>query len=242
MCSNRHKLYEFFLELKYMPVKRIVCLANSRKLLNRCVAGVELVNGGFGRWIRPVTARPAGEITYQEQMCTNGTASELLDILEIDFGADVPNGHQSENVLITVGRSWVKAGRLQSIDDLAPILHCGQEPLWPHTRSTKIGCNDEISANDLPCLESSLALIRPTNATVRVLHPFKAGGKLDVRVRFEWGGEQNDLMLTDVQKEAIYQDIGVGEYNLNNPTMCVSIGEIFELRRAAYKLVVGLMG
>ena len=38
-------------------VKRIVCLANSRKRGGRCVAGKELLaDGRAGGWIRPVSA------------------------------------------------------------------------------------------------------------------------------------------------------------------------------------------
>ncbi|MGH7707024.1 MAG: dual OB domain-containing protein, partial [Vulcanimicrobiaceae bacterium] len=36
-------------------LKRIVCLANSRKLQGRCVAGRELQKNGPGAWIRPVS-------------------------------------------------------------------------------------------------------------------------------------------------------------------------------------------
>ena len=224
-----------------MVVRRIVCLANSYKHGGRCVAGVELLNDRFGRWIRPVTDRPARAISGPEQTCTDGTASELLDILDIDFGTDFPEEHQSENVLIAPDRKWKKAGKL-SLADLEPILHGGHEPLWPHTESTRIGCSDKISADNLPRIESSLALIRPTNALVRVFQSqYKEKGKLDVRVRFEWGGEQNDLKLTDLQKSAAYQAGGVGVYDLKNPIMCVSIGEIFRPQEAAYKLVAGLI-
>jgi hypothetical protein len=38
-------------------VKRIVCLANSRKMSGRCLAGRELINGLPGGWVRPVSAR-----------------------------------------------------------------------------------------------------------------------------------------------------------------------------------------
>ena len=41
-----------------MPtVKRIVCLANSRKLHGRCVAGREWDGDRVGPWLRPVSAR-----------------------------------------------------------------------------------------------------------------------------------------------------------------------------------------
>ncbi|WP_419940789.1 dual OB domain-containing protein [Candidatus Palauibacter sp.] len=40
-----------------MPIKRIVCLANSRTLHGRCVAGPEF-GSNPPSWIQPVSARP----------------------------------------------------------------------------------------------------------------------------------------------------------------------------------------
>ena len=224
-----------------MAVRRIVCLANSYKNGGRCIAGIELLNGGFGPWIRPVSDRPARAISAIEQTCTNGTSSGLLDILDIDFGAPLPEAYQSENVLINPGASWVKSGHLPAAA-LAPAIHPGHAPLWPRTESTYNGHNDKISTANLPHIGTSLSLVQPATATVRVFQsPFKEAGKLDVRVQFLWAGQQNDLKLTDPQKLAVYQATGVGNYNLNNPTMCVSIGEIFLPQNAAYKLVAGLI-
>ena len=43
-------------------VKRIVCLANSRKMHGRCVAGREWRDGLAGQWIRPVSNREQQEV------------------------------------------------------------------------------------------------------------------------------------------------------------------------------------
>ncbi|WP_404990043.1 dual OB domain-containing protein [Burkholderia cenocepacia] len=38
-----------------METKRIICLANSRKRAEHCVAGIEVLRGGrLGGWIRPI--------------------------------------------------------------------------------------------------------------------------------------------------------------------------------------------
>jgi len=42
-----------------MPILRLVCLANSRKLGGRCVACLRLVGGG---WVRPVSSFSDGTL------------------------------------------------------------------------------------------------------------------------------------------------------------------------------------
>lgn len=224
-----------------MATRRIICLANSYKNGGRCVAGIEIVNNQFGPWIRPVSNRPARAINIAEHTCADGTPCKPLDILDIDFGQPVPEGYQSENVFITPNVSWVKAGQA-AIDWLTPVLDAGQGPLWPHTESTANGENDKISTANLPQIGTSLSLVQPANATVRVFQNyFREEGKLDVRVQFSWGGQDNDLKLTDPVKLAVYQAAGVGNYNVVNPTMCISIGEVFAAQNEAYKLVAGLI-
>lgn len=62
-----------------------------------------------------------------------------------------------------------------------------------------------------------------------------------MRVRFDWGGEANDLKLTDPVKLNFYQAAGIGNYAVENPMMCISIGEVFAAQNEAYKLVAGLI-
>ena len=65
-------------------VKRIVCLANSRKFGGRCVAGKEInPNGTLGVWVRPVTNQGNGEVTNWECQYPDGTEPKVLDVLDI---------------------------------------------------------------------------------------------------------------------------------------------------------------
>jgi hypothetical protein len=104
---------------------QLICLANSWKHQDRCIAGIE---PSTGQWIRPVSDLFDGRIpTYQALI--DGEEIELLDIIEIPLADTGPDfGFASENRLILPGE-WKKVGRVQ-ITDLsnyghasAPILH-----------------------------------------------------------------------------------------------------------------------
>src|ERR1035438_2085128 len=74
-----------------MPeTKDIVCLANSRKHSGRCVAGKEVLADGYGKWIRPVSARPSAEISEEERRYENGVLARVLDIIRIPIIGATP--------------------------------------------------------------------------------------------------------------------------------------------------------
>ncbi len=90
---------------------QIICLANSKKYGDRCIAGIEL---STGKWIRPVTNLEYGQVP--KEMCLiDGEEPKLLDILEIPL-IDTCPGYEFENRLIVHGK-WQKLGQA-SISDL----------------------------------------------------------------------------------------------------------------------------
>lgn len=80
--------------------KTILCLANSRKLSGRCIAGKEKLRRGYGEWIRPVSARPSEEISEEERRYENGQSAQILDVISVPMREPRPGAHQTENHLI----------------------------------------------------------------------------------------------------------------------------------------------
>lgn len=99
-----------------MPsLKRIICLANSEKLRERCIAGIDL---DTGKWVRPVCDKlyPEDGRVPESIRLVEGREPELLDILEIplsDSGNDFD--FECENLSILT-REWKCLGRVQPTD------------------------------------------------------------------------------------------------------------------------------
>src|ERR1700742_4747290 len=87
-------------------VKRIICLANSRKISGRCIAGKEIAGKGFGGWIRPVSNRLTGELSEYDRHYENGVDPKLLDVIDIQMTQHAPHGFQTENHVIDERAYW----------------------------------------------------------------------------------------------------------------------------------------
>ncbi len=84
---------------------RIVCLPNSFKKGERCIAGIDL---GTNRWVRPIGQGDEGAIGRERLM--DGEEPQLLDIIEIPLGDKADDlGCQPENRQLRSGQ-WRKVG------------------------------------------------------------------------------------------------------------------------------------
>ena len=90
--------------------KRIVCLANSRKLSGRCVAGKEI---GTNCWIRPVSDRENGEVSEYERQYEDGTDPLVLDIIDVPLLNAQPKDFQQENWLLDPDQYWRRVRRVR---------------------------------------------------------------------------------------------------------------------------------
>ncbi|MCX8005601.1 MAG: hypothetical protein N2688_11720 [Burkholderiaceae bacterium] len=223
-----------------MPtVKRIVCLANSRKLGGRCIAGREWRGGQAGAWIRPVTARPHEEVSEHERQYEDGSDPRVLDLVDIPLLEPRPRVWQQENWLLDPNAYWVRRGRV-GWDDLAALADA-PAALWHNGCSTYYGQNDRVPLHEASGLTTSLYLLRTDRVTLSVLAPGTAFGDPTRKVygRFRHAGTEYRLRVTDPVYERAYLTQSDGDYHLGESYLTVSLGEEWE--GYAYKLIAAII-
>lgn len=216
-------------------VKQIVCLANSRKLSGRCVAGKEVVGSGYGGWIRPISARPSAEVSEDERRYENGVEPRLLDIVEIPIIGATPHLHQSENHVIDAERTWAKKGEVPWIE-LKKLLD-KPASLWVNEDSSRHGLNDRVRQDLAAKLTNSLLLIEPEDLTITVQN--EGSPKRRVRAEFKFKGTTYKLIVTDPIAEQVFLGKPNGTHPVRNAYLCVSLTEEFD--GSCYKLVAAVI-
>ncbi|HVF14073.1 MAG TPA: hypothetical protein VM942_05695 [Acidimicrobiales bacterium] len=223
-----------------MPtIKRIVCLANSRKLSGRCLAGRELVDGRPAGWIRPVSNREHEEVSEREREYENGKDPQVLDVIDVPLLEPRPKTFQSENWLLDADYYWKKVGRLEPADLENHVDNDG--PLWLNANSTRAGLNDEIPIGHANGLTGSLTLVHVPALRIAVFSPGADFGnpKRRVQARFELGGDEYWLWITDPTYERRYLAQKDGEFALGDCYLTVSLGEPYG--GYVYKLVAAII-
>ena len=216
--------------------KKIVCLANSRKLSGKCVAGKEhLGDGSFGTWIRPVSNTPRGELSIREISFKMGDCPELLDIVSVPLLKSLPQAHQVENYLIAPNQLWKKEQKLDKVH-LVNMLD-NIPTLWSNGNNSYNGLNDRVSEEDAKKnIRSSLVLIKPESLIIHVEQELQ---KKKVRAKFRYNGVEYWLVITD-PIETKYKSKAAGDYKITKEVfLCISLGEPYE--GWCYKLVAGVM-
>ena len=138
---------------------RIVCLANSWKRGERCIAGIDVVTG---RWIRPVTNSADGSVPRHVRAVRKGEVA-LLDLVDLPLAATGPDfGFECENRLILPGR-WYVSGRAR-IEELRRYLLPGQPILHTTTQAVTVAFMQSLPAEE----RRTLQLVEATDFTVAV--------------------------------------------------------------------------
>jgi hypothetical protein len=226
-----------------VTVKRIVCLANSKKMSGRCVAGREFRAGGAGQWIRPVSSRPSEEVSENERQYEDGSDPRLLDVIDVPLLQPVPHTCQTENWLLDPSRYWRRIRRVNWNELQAWVEN--PPTLWINGYSTYHGAHDEIPLAEADRLPRSLYLIHVAGVNLHVFAPSEAFGnpKRRVQVRFKHGAVTYCLWITDPQIEREYLARVDGSYALGECCLTISLGEPYKKRGDdfRYKLVAAVI-
>src|SRR5581483_3880507 len=162
--------------------KTIICLANSRKITGRCVTGKEIGGGKVGGWIRPISARPTGELSEEDRRFENGQDPKLLDVVRIPMADPQPHGFQTENHLIDDGYYWTKE-REASWDELQAAVDKVSGALWDNSSSSTYGHHDRVEEEAANKLGNSLRLVEVKDLKIVVAVEGAEFGNAKRRVR-----------------------------------------------------------
>lgn len=222
-----------------MVAKRIVCLANSRKLSGRCIAGREWNGKQAGAWLRPVSARENEEVSENERQYEDGSDPKLLDIIDIPVHSSRGRGYQTENWLIDDRHYWKRVGTVAWGD--LPKLAGAPGPLWIDGYSTYSGTNDRVPLAEAARLTDSLRLLHLPALELAVFAPGADFGnpRRNVQGRFEYSGVRYALRVTDPVIERSYLAKRDGSYELGECFVTVSLGEAYE--GYCYKLIAAII-
>lgn len=219
--------------------KRVVCLANSRKLSGRCVAGREVRRRKLGDWIRPVSKRDGREVSEYERQYQDGSDPRVLDIISIPVLKPLPEQWQTENWLLDDEYYWKKEGtwsRFELSELVDPVA-----PLWVDGYHTYHGRNDKIPDESMRAVSDSLRLIHAKRTRLQVFSPGEAFGnrKRRVQAHFRQAGTNYALWVTDPRYERRYLAKLDGTYDIGQCYLTISLGEPYQ--GACYKLVAAII-
>ena len=222
-------------------VKRILCLANSRKYSGRCIAGKEILESGHpGGWIRPVSARENEEVSEYERQYEDGSDPRLLDVIDVPLLRALPKDYQQENWLLNPQYYWKKVRRLPR-KDLVQFIDTVEQQLWTNGHSTYNGANDQVPLDIARSLRESLRLILIEDLTLSVFAPGEAFGnnKRRVQGRFHHSDTEYRLWVTDPSYERGYLQKPDDEYPIGRAFLTLSLGEPY--KGYSYKLIAAII-
>ena len=229
-------------------VKRIVCLANSRKEGDRCIAGIELLESGSpGGWVRPVSDRGDEAVNAFERQYQDCSEPRVLDVIDVPVLEARPNTYQSENWLLdphsTYPHHFWRKVRSITLDDL-PHFTDPAGPLWIDGHSSDKGRNDRIPLYLANSLYRSLRLIQVDRlelSTTRAKSTLKVQGDFLYRVhgRFRYDGVEYRLNVTDPIYEQAYGERANSSYMLDACFLTISLGGPY--KGYAYKLIAAVI-
>ena len=232
-------------------VKTLVCLANSRKEGERCIAGKSFVDGKVGEWVRPVSGQLGGEVSKGRLRYNDGTDLSVMDIVDVPVLMAVPENHQQENWLLDPDFRLKKRGRI-TWNQLSDLLDTPDD-LWMYSPSER---NDRVASGEADKMNDSLRFICVDKLTFFVNWPPRKWGMKftrkppQVRAIFEYHGNHYNIVVSDPVCESKYRDQrkgygiqneGGNKYEIGQCYVTVSLVDYSKEGNCYYKLAAAVI-
>lgn len=212
--------------------KAFICLANSYKYKERCIAGIEIETGtdgkfsvvlkdGTPKWIRPVSGCEHGQVPAA--LVEN---IKLLDIIEFEMTEECPLGYQSENVRFNES-SLKKIGEVPAKEEMLDLLVDRKHGLLFGNKGKA------VHQDMIVTVDHSLVFIGANS--FKVVTDKKKSDKF--RAVFEYNDVEYDLPITDVDFLREYSPDRTKD--LSRAYLCISLGVLYG--EFYYKLCAGLI-
>ena len=209
---------------------KLLVLANSYKLGNRCVAGIDL---DAGKWVRPVSQLPGGSIPEKKtEVSKNGRFEPVLplDIVEFEVGRSRATPHHPEDVEFKGAFTLIGKMTIAELCAKFPAVVQEEGPIFGNY-------SDRIPGAGVSSIggRSSLMLMQVSR--------FGFDKTLNVsgnpQFRGSWGErpEHVDLVITDPEFVHVRQSLASGL--INGALVTISLGE--ELKGAHFKLIAAVL-
>jgi hypothetical protein len=173
-----------------MGIERIVCLANSYKHENRCVAGISLTTM---RWVRLIGRTVPGCVTRNQTCYASGKEAAILDLFEAELAEPCDSNCHPEDIYIT-NKRWVLVRRFDKPSDIQILnVFVNHQPTILH------GVGDRVHESSFQdkATDRSLELVEPVDLSWCNREEM---GKQKARAQFGIGMRSRiryDLSVTD---------------------------------------------
>lgn len=213
----------------------MLCLANSEKNGERCVAGVRLDTGD---WIRPVSDKKGSALLENQYRTASGQIPKPLDSVRLELRRQYPQYNQPENWIIA-GTDWELLTSEMSNPQLLAL-----NTVLQRSGSVIMDSRLKIPKHELkeePIL-NSLTVLHPRNPEFFIK---KDSGTKKPRVSFTFDENEYSLPITDPAWRRRAETQGVDSLptadsipDSDTLVFTISLGEAFE--GFCYKIVANV--
>lgn len=216
-----------------------ICLANSTKYTDRCIAGIKLVestspgrkydivkDGDRPVWVRPVSDHDRGEV--DQELVKD---IRLLNIVRVRLERNARLLHQTEN--------WTfDQGSFEVVGTVSPEARFLDKLVSPESGALFGSSGHKVMAESIGGIDHSLLLIKPQD--LRFYYQQRDDGPPKLRAKFEYHRIEYDLAITD----PVFVDrrrFTPNEFRLGaqHVYLTVSLGSLY--KGAYFKLVAGVI-